>query len=203
MEQYNTAFKNFTIAPKIINIKPQASNYSFQIQHMQKVVPPPLTLNFKLTSLYPIIHNLTIERLYVCFDQDPKFDVLEPPMRVRITTFLESCNNKDIGKPITNIKVIDTTSSSSSSNKTVTSVKPVIISIEPKSLSSTSAILYVSMDASATIYYLCQPSGFPAVTDNALIKAMNSTVGFKGTASSGAMSIYSGTASQINYKATI
>ena len=59
------------------------------------------------------------------------------------------------------------------------------------------------MDASATIYYLCQPSGFPAVTDNALIKAMNSTVGFKGTASSGAMSIYSGTASQINYKATI
>jgi hypothetical protein len=61
----------------------------------------------------------------------------------------------------------------------------------------------VSLDAASTIFYLCQPSGFAAVTDNAVIKAMNSTVGFKGTATSGAMSIYSGTASQINYKASI
>ncbi len=59
------------------------------------------------------------------------------------------------------------------------------------------------MDAPSTVYYLCQPSGFPAVTNNDLIKAMNSTVGFKGTATSSAMSIYTGTASQINFKATI
>jgi hypothetical protein len=59
------------------------------------------------------------------------------------------------------------------------------------------------LDAPSTIYYLCQPSGFAAVTNNTVIKAMNSTVGFKGTATSSAMSIYTGTSSQINYKATI
>ena len=59
------------------------------------------------------------------------------------------------------------------------------------------------MDAAATIYYLCQPSGYAAVTENSIIKAMNSTVGFKGMATSSPMSIYSGTASQINYKTTI
>jgi hypothetical protein len=138
LEKYNDAFKGFTITPKIINIKPQASKYSFQIQHMQKVVPPPLTLSFKLTSLYPIIHELTTDKMYVCFDQDPKFDVLEPPMRVRVSPFLASCNNKDIGKPITNIKVSDTTGTV---NKTVNAVKPVVISVEPKQLSSTSAVL--------------------------------------------------------------
>ncbi len=50
-------------------------------------------------------------------------------MRVRITAFLASCNNKDIGKPITNIKVAD---AAGTSKKTVSAVKPVIISIEPK-----------------------------------------------------------------------
>jgi hypothetical protein len=59
------------------------------------------------------------------------------------------------------------------------------------------------LDAPSKVYYLCQPSGFPAVTSNDVIKAMNSTVGFKGTATSSAMSIYTGTASQINYKAMI
>jgi hypothetical protein len=103
---------------------------------MQKVVPPPLTLSFKLTSLYPIIHNLTTEKLYVCFDQDPKFDVNEPPMRVRITAFIESCNNKDIGKQIININVKD---GSSTVNKTVSAVKPVVVSVEPKEVYSTAA----------------------------------------------------------------
>jgi hypothetical protein len=50
-------------------------------------------------------------------------------MRVRITAFLASCNNKDIGKPITNIKVADAVGTS---QKTVSAVKPVIISIDPK-----------------------------------------------------------------------
>lgn len=47
------------------------------------------------------------------------------------------------------------------------------------------------------------PSGYPAITDNAVIKAMNNTVGFKGSATSAPLSVYSGTSAQINYKATI
>lgn len=200
LEQYNPAFKDFSISPKIINIKPQSSNYTFKIQHMQKTVPPPLTLNFKLTSLYPIIHNLTTEKLYLCFDQDPKYDVLEPPMRMRITSYIESCNNRDIGKSITNIMV---KSSTGTVDKTVNAVKPVIVNIEPIQILSTSANLSVSCDAVATVYYLCQPSGYPAITDTAVIKAMNSTVGFTGTATSSSLSVYSGSASQINFKANI
>ncbi len=61
----------------------------------------------------------------------------------------------------------------------------------------------VNLDAAATIYYLCQPSGYAAVTSNAVIKSMNSTVGFVGSATSSSLSVYSGAASQINYKATI
>lgn len=59
------------------------------------------------------------------------------------------------------------------------------------------------MDSSATIYYLCQPSGYPAVTDKTLIKAMNRTVGFTGSTTSSSLSIYSGSSSQINYRASI
>jgi len=167
---------------------------------MQKIVPPPLTLNFKLTSLYPIIHNLTTQKLYLCFDQDPKFNVLEPPMRIRITSYIESCNNKDIGKTITNIMAKN---NSGSVNKTVGSVKPVITNIQTVSILSTSANLSVSCDSVATVYYLCQPSGYPAITDPSVIKAMNATVGFTGNSSSAALSVYSGTASQINFEATI
>ena len=72
---------------------------------MQNKIPPPLTLNFKLTSLYPIIHNFTTSTLYLCFDQDPKFNVQLPPMRIRITSSLSSCTTKDVGKNITNINV--------------------------------------------------------------------------------------------------
>lgn len=138
--------------------------------------------------------------MYLCFDRDPKFDVLEPPMRMRITSYIESCNNKDIGKSITNIMVKN---GSGSVNRTVSAVKPVIINVEPILILSTSANLSVSCDAVATIYYLCQPSGFPAINDTAVIKAMNITVGFTGSATSAALSVYSGSASQINFRASI
>ncbi len=92
---------------------------------------------------------------------------------------------------------------SGSVNKTVNAVKPVIISIDTLQIVSTAAILSVSCDSVSTVYYLCQPSGYPAITDNALIKAMNSTVGYKGSATSAALSLNSGTASQINFKATV
>lgn len=59
------------------------------------------------------------------------------------------------------------------------------------------------MDAVASVYYLCLPAGYPDVTDNALIRAMNSSIGFKGTATSSPMSIYSGFASKINFKALV
>jgi hypothetical protein len=133
------------------------SNYSFKIQHLQRRVPPPLTLSFKLTSLYPIIHNLTTEKLYLCFDQDPKFDVLEPPLRIRITNLLESCNNKDIGKSITNIFAENP---STVQNKIVNSVLPVIVGINVLQTASTGANLEVILDSAGTVYYLCLPSGY-------------------------------------------
>lgn len=120
-------------------------------------------------------------------------------MRMRITSYIESCNNRDIGKSITNIM----TNSSGSVNITVNAVKPVIINVEPISILSTSANLSVSCDAIATVYYLCQPSGYPAITDTAVIKTMNNTVGFTGIATSSPLSVYTGSASQINFKATI
>lgn len=167
---------------------------------MQRTIPPPLTLTFKLTSLYPIIHNLTTTTIYLCFDQDPKFKVLEPPMRITVTDYLASCNTKDIGKAITNIYALN---SSTNQNATVNQVLPIIVSINSTNIMSTSVDLLVNLDSSSTIYYICLPSGEPAVTDKALIKAMNSTIGLVGTSTSSALSIYSGVASQINYQATI
>jgi len=83
----------------------QNTSYYFSVSHRKNVVPPPLTLNFKLTSNYPIVHQLTTPTMYLCFDRDPKYNVLYPPLRVTVTPFLTSCNQQDVGKPITNVLV--------------------------------------------------------------------------------------------------
>lgn len=79
------------------------------IQGLQ-VVPPPLTLNLKLTSNYPIVHQLTTPVVYLCFDRDPKYNVKYPPLRVTVTQILSSCNLQDIGKTVTNIMISNSTS---------------------------------------------------------------------------------------------
>lgn len=89
-----------------------------------RVVPPPLTLNFKISSNYPIVHRLTTPTMYLCFDRDPRWNVPFPPLRVKVTPFLSSCNQADVGKAVTNIMVSNSTSLSSA-----TLVNPRIISI--------------------------------------------------------------------------
>lgn len=123
---------------------------------MQNTIPPPLTLNFKLTSLYPIIHNFTTSTLYLCFDQDPKFNVQLPPMRIRITSSLGSCTTKDIGKNITNTNVKNV---NGAQDNTIKAVLPKIVKVDTTQVSSTAIILDVSVDSAGTLYYLCLPSG--------------------------------------------
>lgn len=83
--QYYPSFANFSLKPDIINIQPQVTEYEYTLTYKSRVVPPPLTLNFKLTSNYPIVHNLDTPLMYLCFDRDPKYNVLYPPLRVTVT----------------------------------------------------------------------------------------------------------------------
>ena len=85
LAQYSSYLANFSIEPRIINIMAQTTDYNFTVKQGMRVVPPPLTLNFKLTSNYPIVHNLTTPVMYLCFDRDPKYNVLYPPLRVTLT----------------------------------------------------------------------------------------------------------------------
>ena len=85
LAEYSSFLSNFTLEPRIISIVPQVTDFSFNITQGQRVVPPPITLKFSLTSVYPIIHDLITEQITVCFDQDPTYDVLYPPLRVRLT----------------------------------------------------------------------------------------------------------------------
>jgi len=62
--------------------------------------------------------------MYLCFDQDPRFNVLYPPLRVKLTPYLSSCSLKDVGKNVTNIFV-----SNDSSNSSASKVLPKIIDV--------------------------------------------------------------------------
>lgn len=99
--------------PRIISIVPQQSNYTFVITQGKQVVPPPITLTFTLTSVYTIIHNLTTPTMTLCFDQDPTYNVLYPPLRVKLTQIASSCNLADVGKKVTNVLISNDSSQSS------------------------------------------------------------------------------------------
>ena len=159
--QYSPYLANFSISPRIINIEPRASSYNFTIKQGSRLVPPPLTLNFKLTSNYPIVHQLRTPTMYLCFDRDPKHNVLYPPLRVTVTPFLASCNQQDVGKQVTNIMV-----SNSSSASSAASVTPKIIDVKVLSSASTGASLQISSLTAGSIYYLCLPIGYPPVTNS-------------------------------------
>ena len=127
------------MTPRIINILAQNTAYNFTITQGMRVVPPPLTLNFKITSNYPIVHDLTTPTMYLCFDRDPRFRVVFPPLRVKVTPFLSTCNQKDVGKAVTNKYISNDPSLSSA-----TDVKPKIIGITVTSVASTGAQLQIS-----------------------------------------------------------
>jgi len=154
LAQYSPLLRNFSISPRIINILPQQTNYKFSLTQGLQIVPPPITLNFRISSNYPIVHKLTTPIMYVCFDRDPRFNVLHPPLRVTLTPFKSSCNDQDIGKQVTNIMISNETSSSSSG-----SIKPKIISINLTSTASTGATFTINSITPGKIYYLCKLEG--------------------------------------------
>lgn len=197
LSQYSPYLSNFSLTPNIINILPQQTVYNFTMIQGQQVVPPPLTLSFKLTSNYPIVHQLTTPVMYLCFDRDPKFNVKYPPLRVTVTQILSSCNQQDIGKSVTNIMISNSTSSSSAS-----SVTPKIISISVKSVASTGAVLSINSLSAGSIYYVCQPAGYPAITDPNVLVALSSKIGVTGVAQSAALTVSATSQiAQINYVA--
>jgi hypothetical protein len=198
LAQYSPSLANFTITPRIISIQAQTTAYNFIISQGAQIVPPPLTLNFKLTSNYPIVHQLTTPTMYLCFDRDPKHNVLYPPLRVTVTAFLTSCNLQDVGKSVTNIMISNSTSQSSAA-----SVTPKVIQINVTEVASTGAILQVSSISASSIYYLCIPAGYPTVTQASTLVAMSNPQGVKGVSPSAALTIASGSTGQINYIANI
>ena len=94
----------------------------------------------------------------LCFDQDPTYDVLYPPLRIRLTEFASSCVQNDVGKPITNILISNSSSISSSSL-----VKPEIVRIVSSNIRSTIATMTVNTRTGGTVYYLCIESGYPII----------------------------------------
>jgi hypothetical protein len=161
LAQYHAAFRNSTLSPRIFNILPQQTLYNYTLVLKTQIVPPPVTLNFKLTSNYPIVHKLTTPVMYLCFDRDPRFNVLYPPLRVTVTPFLSSCNLRDVGKQVTNIYVSNDTSQSSAG-----SVTPKIITMTVSSVASTGAVLAINSISASTIYYSCIKAGHPAITND-------------------------------------
>lgn len=175
--QYSSAFANASLTPRIFNILPQQTLYNYTLVLKTQLVPPPLTLNFKLTSNYPIVHKLTTPVMYLCFDRDPKFNVLYPPLRVTVTQFLSSCNLRDVGKQVTNIYVSNDTSKSSAG-----SVTPKIISMTVNSVASTGAVITINSISSGTIYYACISAGYPNITNTSMLISSNISQGVTGSA---------------------
>jgi len=101
------------------------------------------------------VHQLKTPTVYICFDRDPKYNSLYPPLRVTVTQFLSSCNLLDVGKTVTNILI-----SNSSDQSSATQVSPKIISISLSSAASTGANFVINSLSSGTIYYLCMPAGY-------------------------------------------
>ena len=198
MAEYSPHLSNFSLTPRIISIIPKQNNFSFTITQGKQFVPPPITLTFTLTSVYTIIHNLTTPTLTLCFDQDPTYDVLYPPLRVRLTQFASSCNLADVGKRVTNIYISNSTSESSATN-----MKPEIIRMTSSNIMSSSATVSINTRTAGTLYYLCIDSGYPTITNAQEIIALNNTKGFAGTVTSVAQTVYTSNTAQINFIGTV
>jgi hypothetical protein len=135
--------------------------------------------------------------MYLCFDRDPRFNVLYPPLRVAVTQFLSSCNRQDEGRQVTNILVSNQTSQSSAS-----SVTPKIISMSVSSVASTGAVITINSISAGTIFYACISAGYPAITNASLLISLNNSQGVAGYASSQSLDVNTGRTAQINFVAT-
>jgi hypothetical protein len=78
---------------------------------------------------------------------------------------------------------------------------PKIINVTSTSVSSTSINIQVSVDSKSTIYYLNQKDGYPIITDKAVIKSGDTTIGLASSVTSSPMNVYTSSVSQINYLA--
>jgi hypothetical protein len=114
-------------------------------------VPPGLTLNFALTSLYPIIHTLLTPKMYLLFSRDPKYQALYPPLRMTITPNNVSTTN-DVGKQIINIFL---------NNQTTSNIKPLILSVNVTDLGSTYANFDIYTNDMYNLYYAVLLYGSP------------------------------------------
>ena len=161
---------------------------------MKRVVPPSLTLKFTLSSVYTIIHNLTTPEMILCFDQDPRYDVSYPPLRVSLTEFSSSCSGKDVGKTITNIFISDKAKDSSA-----TSVKPDIIQMKATNTKSTATTIVINTRTSGEIYFLCIEAGYPRIKDADDILSLANTDGIAGKTESASENVYDSPTAQINH----
>lgn len=130
----------------------------------------------------------------LCFDQDPTYNVLFPPLRMRLTQFASTCNLADVGKKITNVMISNNTSDSSAS-----SMKPDILSMRSSNVVSSGATLTINTRTSGIIYYLCIDSGFPTISSTDSIIALNNTNGIVGTVNSSAQTVMVSNVAQVNY----
>ena len=195
--KYSQYLDGFTLTPRIINIQPQVTTYGFTLTHNQRYVPPPLTMNLQLTSNYALVHELTTPTMYICFDRDPRHNVLYPPLRVRVTELQNSCNEADVGKKITNIRV-----STSASESSAGSMTPKIINMAVASVASTGASITINSISGGSIFYACLPAGSDAITDASVLTNKSSTIGVVGDTESVAETINQGKTAQINYVST-
>ena len=70
------------------------------------------------------------------------------------------------------------------------------------SAASTGGQLQISSLTSGTIYWLCIPTGYSAVTDTQVIIGGTSTNGISGSSESIAQTVSAGTTAQVNYNAS-
>ena len=194
LNDYSPHFSNFSLEPRVIDIIPQQTSFNFTITHYKQVVPPSLKLKFTLSSVYTIIHNLTTPEMILCFEQDPRYDVLYPPLKVSLTEFASSCSGKDVGKKVTNIFVSNETKDSSA-----TSVKPDIIKMDAKNIKSTSATVTINTRTSGSIYYLCIDAGYPIIDEPNTILQQSNINGVTGKTESLAENVYNSPTAQINH----
>lgn len=134
----------------------------------------------------------------LCFDQDPTYDVLYPPLRVKLTQIASSCSSADVGKRVTNVLI-----STDASQSSAASMKPEIIRLNTSNIRSSSVTVSINTRTGGTVYYLCLDSGYPIITSADSIIAMDNTKGITGTILSVAQTVYSSNSAQINYVANL
>lgn len=161
---YSPTFGNYSISPRVIVIPPNTVRVNFSVSFYNTTVPPPLTLNFALTSLYPIIHQLMTPQMYLLFSRDPRYQIPKPPLRLTVSPQNISTAN-DVGKSIANIFVNETIAGN------LSSLKPKIISINSTGLGSTYANFDIYTNEAFAVYYVVMLFGYPDPEDKEALMA--------------------------------